>query len=86
VTRYLLRGRVLTPARSLEPGTVLVEEGRVAWVRAGEHQVSGAQLLTQPGDVVAPGFVDLQVNGFAGYDATDRWPSPRPASPPSCPR
>ncbi|TMF90680.1 MAG: N-acetylglucosamine-6-phosphate deacetylase [Chloroflexi bacterium] len=71
MTRYLLRGRVLTPARSLEPGTVLVEEGRVAWVRAGEHQVSGAQLLTQPGDVVAPGFVDLQVNGFAGYDATE---------------
>jgi len=70
MTRYLLRGRVLTPARALEPGTVLVEGGRVVWVRAGEHRVGGAELLTAPGDTVAPGFVDLQVNGFAGYDAT----------------
>ncbi|HEX6350915.1 MAG TPA: N-acetylglucosamine-6-phosphate deacetylase [Candidatus Dormibacteraeota bacterium] len=71
MTRYLLRGRVLTPAREFDPGSVLVEDGRVAWVRPGEQRVAGAQLLTQPGDVVAPGFVDLQVNGFAGYDATE---------------
>jgi len=71
VTRYLLRGRVLTPARSLDPGTVLVEDGRVAWVRAGEHRVAGAELLTDPGDAVAPGFIDLQVNGFAARDTAE---------------
>jgi N-acetylglucosamine-6-phosphate deacetylase len=49
---------------------VLVADGRVAWVRDGDHQAAGAQALTEPGDIVAPGFIDLQVNGFAGHDAT----------------
>ena len=68
---FLLQGRVLTPARTIDPGTVLVEGGRVAWVRAGEHRVEGAEVLTEPGDTVCPGFVDLQVNGFAGHDVTE---------------
>jgi len=71
MTRLLLQGRVLTPARSHDLATVLVEDGQVAWVRAGRHRVADAELLTRPGDVVAPGFVDLQVNGFAGYDVTE---------------
>ena len=46
MNRYLFQGLVLTPARSLDPGTVLVEGGRVAWVRAGAHRVPGAELLS----------------------------------------
>ena len=50
--------------------SILVEGGAVTWVgegrpprRAGEHLTAG------PGELIAPGFIDLQVNGFAGHDA-----------------
>ena len=65
----LLRGRVLTPARDLAEASVYVEHGRVIWIRPGRIEVSGAELVDRPGQVIAPGFVDLQVNGFGGHDA-----------------
>ena len=48
--------------------TVLVDGERIAWVRRGRVEVSGSTLLTQAGESVAPGFIDLQVNGLAGRD------------------
>ena len=61
--RFLLRGRVITPLRELVAATVLVERGRIAWVKRGEVDVPGSTLLTSAGDTVTPGFIDLQVNG-----------------------
>src|SRR4030081_1217096 len=68
-SRFLLRGRVITPLRELVAATVLVERGRIAWVKRGEGDVPGSTLLTSAGDTVTPGFIDLQVNGLAGHDA-----------------
>ena len=67
----LLRGRVITPARDIAECSVLVENGRVSWVRPGRIDVAGVELIDGPGQVITPGFIDLQVNGFAGNDAAD---------------
>ena len=67
--RLLLRGRVITPARDIAESSVLVENGRVSWVRPGRIDVAGVELIDSPGLVITPGFIDLQVNGFAGNDA-----------------
>jgi len=67
--RLLLRGRVITPARDIAESSVLVENGRVSWVRPGRIDVAGVELIDGPGLVITPGFIDLQVNGFAGNDA-----------------
>jgi N-acetylglucosamine-6-phosphate deacetylase len=67
--RLLLRGRVITPARDIAECSVLVENGRVRWVRPGRVEVAGVELIDGPGQVITPGFIDLQVNGFAGNDA-----------------
>ncbi len=69
--RLLLRGRVLTPFRVLNPGCVLVEDGRISWVRPGCVQVPGVEALGGLEDVVVPGFIDLQVNGMGGRDALE---------------
>jgi N-acetylglucosamine-6-phosphate deacetylase len=69
--RLLLRGRVITPSRDLADGSVLVEDGRISWVRPGRIDVASVELIDRPGQVIAPGFIDLQVNGFAGHDAAE---------------
>jgi N-acetylglucosamine-6-phosphate deacetylase len=67
--RFLLRGRVITPKLELANATVLVDGGRIAWVKRGEVEAAESTLLTEVGDTVVPGFIDLQVNGLAGHDA-----------------
>ena len=74
----------------LVPGDVELDDGRIARVGLASRNGRG---------VAAPGFVDLQVNGFGGIDFLDSTPratavrarpSSRPASPrtspPSSPR
>jgi N-acetylglucosamine-6-phosphate deacetylase len=49
---------------------VLIEAGMVTWVGEGSPpQRADEQITAAPGELIAPGFIDLQVNGFAGYDA-----------------
>jgi N-acetylglucosamine-6-phosphate deacetylase len=60
---------VITPARDIAEGSVLIEDGRVSWVRPGRIDVAGVEFID--GHVIAPGFIDLQVNGFAGRDAAE---------------
>lgn len=66
----LLRGRVLTPLRDIEVGWVLVRNGLVAELGAGAPPEAGT-VAGGPGHVVVPGFIDLQVNGYAGRDAAE---------------
>jgi N-acetylglucosamine-6-phosphate deacetylase len=49
---------------------VLVQDGRIAWVGTGRAPARAArELQVDPGEMIAPGFIDLQVNGFNGHDA-----------------
>jgi N-acetylglucosamine-6-phosphate deacetylase len=61
VSREVLEGSVAGPNGALRCARVVVEAGRIAgveWGGAGDRDA-----------IIAPGFVDLQVNGFAGRDA-----------------
>ncbi|TMD55759.1 MAG: N-acetylglucosamine-6-phosphate deacetylase [Chloroflexi bacterium] len=52
------------------PGSVLVEDGFISWVGHGKPPRQPEEVIeTEPGELVAPGFLDLQVNGFCGHDA-----------------
>src|SRR5258708_27727712 len=65
----LLHGRVLTPSEEFPLASVLIEDERVTWVREGRVDEAGATRMGEAGDTVVPGFIDPQVNGFAGDDA-----------------
>jgi N-acetylglucosamine-6-phosphate deacetylase len=58
--------RVLGPSGWLESGAVGIELGRIAWVGPAS-QAPGAEIEMNLGDdLLAPGFIDLQVNGGGG--------------------
>lgn len=57
------------PTRVLCPGYVRVEDGVIAEV--GEGRPPGEPDVELDGGVLAPGLVDIQVNGFFGYDMVD---------------
>lgn len=61
-------GRVVAPDWDLEPGYVEIHDGLIIGVHAGAPR--SADLEFRDG-TIAPGFVDLQVNGGAGVDLLD---------------
>jgi N-acetylglucosamine-6-phosphate deacetylase len=58
-----------TGSRLLRPGYVRVAEGVVTEV--GEGRPAATPDVTLTGGTLAPGLVDLQVNGFFGHDLAD---------------
>lgn len=51
---------------------VLVEGEVITWIGRGQPPYRpDEQLIAAPGEVIAPGFIDLQVNGFAGHDVAE---------------
>ena len=63
----LFRGAVHGPG---SPDGVLVEGDLITWVGKGKPpRRPDEEIVAGPGELIAPGFIDLQVNGFAGHDA-----------------
>ena len=64
----LFRGAVHGhPGRELG---LLVEGSEITWLGQGPPpRRPDEQIVAGPGEMIAPGFIDLQVNGFAGHDA-----------------
>jgi len=66
--RILFRGRVHSLAG--DSNSLLVEGGAITWVGKGRPPRRPQEVVvTGPGELIAPGFIDLQVNGFGGHDA-----------------
>ena len=65
--RTLLRG----PLHGADDADSLLVDGEViTWVGRGRPPERPDEEITAgPGEMIAPGFLDLQVNGFAGHDA-----------------
>ncbi|HEY3085502.1 MAG TPA: N-acetylglucosamine-6-phosphate deacetylase [Candidatus Dormibacteraeota bacterium] len=65
--RTLFRGPVHDAG---ENDGVLVEGEAITWVgRGNPPRRADEEVVAQPGEIIAPGFIDLQVNGYASHDA-----------------
>lgn len=66
------RATLLTPAVQIDDGVLLIERGRILAVgnAASVAVPDGAEVIDAGGLIVAPGFLDLQINGAFGDDFT----------------
>lgn len=64
--------RLLTPDEEIEDGCLIVQEGRIVQVGQSSalkaDDLKGAKVYDLQGKILAPGFIDLQVNGGGGRD------------------
>lgn len=67
----IFNGRIVTPYRVLERGSVLIEGSKILAVSEGELEAPEALSLDAGGRYVAPGFIDLHVHGGGGHDFMD---------------
>lgn len=65
--KTLIRGSI-HGARGAD--ALLVEGDAITWIgRGSPPQRPDEEIVAGPGELIAPGFIDLQVNGYAGHDA-----------------
>ena len=67
--KTLLRGRL---HGTKDADALLVDGDTITWVGHGRPpERPDDEIVSAEGDLIAPGFIDVQVNGFAGRDAGD---------------
>jgi N-acetylglucosamine-6-phosphate deacetylase len=67
----IFNGKIITPYRVIPNGTVLVKDGVIVEVAAGDITVEGVKEIDAKGQFIAPGFIDLHVHGGGGHDFMD---------------
>ncbi len=67
MTTILSGGAVVLADRVLDPGTVVLEGGRIVEIRAGSAP-AGEGVVEVRGQVIVPGFIDVHVHGVEGQD------------------
>ncbi len=67
----IYNGKIITPYRLIENGTVLVTGGTLTSVCEGNIKVDHAMEIDANGHYISPGFIDIHVHGGGGHDFMD---------------
>ncbi|HNY80620.1 MAG: N-acetylglucosamine-6-phosphate deacetylase [Sedimentisphaerales bacterium] len=65
---------------------VLVQDGCIGWIGAGEPPAAPEQVLDAGGRLLAPGFIDVHIQGAGGADVLDATPTALAAIAKACAR
>ena len=67
---YIRKATLITPTETISNGTLLLEGSKILAL-GPDHAISipeGANVLDTHGQVLVPGFIELQINGGFGHD------------------
>ncbi len=67
----IINGKVITPYRIIQNGSILVDEGRIVGIEPGDVLFKDAEVLDANGMYVSPGFIDMHTHGAGGHDFMD---------------
>lgn len=67
----ILNGRLITPHRILEHGSILIENGKIIAVSDQNLSSTGCTVIDAAGYYISPGFIDIHIHGGGGHDFMD---------------
>ena len=67
----IFNGKIITPYKIIEGGTVLVTGNSITAVGAGNIEAEDAIAIDAKGKYISPGFIDIHVHGGGGHDFMD---------------
>ncbi len=69
--------RLLTPAEVIDQPVLVIEDERIIALGSREQLAipTGARHHDFPGNILAPGFIDVHIHGGSGHDVMERAPS-----------
>ncbi len=68
----ICNGRLVTPHGIIENKTIIVKSGFLEAIADGNPDIPEAMELDAEGKYIAPGLIDIQINGFMGIDFSDQ--------------
>jgi len=68
----IFNGQIVTPSGIINNGTVIFRNGIIEAIAEGDLEAAGATELDAKGNFIAPGLIDIQINGFLGVDFSDQ--------------
>lgn len=67
----IINGRIITPCRIIDGGTLLISGTIISEVSAGDIDAPDAEVIDAGGKYISPGFIDIHVHGGGGHDFMD---------------
>jgi N-acetylglucosamine-6-phosphate deacetylase len=67
----ITNGKIILRDSIIPSGTLLVEEGKIIAVTAGDAEFADARVIDAQGQYIAPGFIDIHVHGGGDHDFMD---------------
>ena len=67
----IINGKVLTPYRIIDGGTIAFEDGKIIYVGQGDIEAGNCTIIDAKGNYVSPGFIDIHTHGGGGHDFMD---------------
>jgi N-acetylglucosamine-6-phosphate deacetylase len=67
----ICNGKIITPAKIINGGTVLVSNDIITVVSEGDLDAPDAIVIDAGGKYVSPGFIDIHIHGGGGHDFMD---------------
>ena len=67
----IVNGRIITPYRLIDNGTLVFEKDRIIYVGHSDIELDDCTIIDAKGNYVSPGFVDIHTHGGGGHDFMD---------------
>jgi N-acetylglucosamine-6-phosphate deacetylase len=67
----IINGRIITPYRIIDSGTLLIEGTTIEAVSEGDIYAADAEIIDAGGKYISPGFIDIHIHGGGGHDFMD---------------
>ena len=67
----IFNGKIITPHRLIEGGSLLISNGKIVEVSEGNIDAGDAMQIDASGRYISPGFIDIHVHGGGGHDFMD---------------